>query len=150
MKRSEKFKTYLESQEWKEKRLQVFAERWEKCEKCGSTNSLHIHHGTYTRIFQEKLSDLFVLCGYCHTDLHKKHGTKDLLRATKAYILWVEYIPKNRKKRKTKKQRRLMRNERYIEKMSLYGECHHIMARTRVSVEKILSKKFKKNVTLQK
>ena len=150
MKRSEKFKEYLQSQEWQEKRLQVFAERWRKCEKCGSDQLLHIHHWTYTRVFKEKLSDLFILCGDCHTDLHKKHGTKDLLRATKSYILWVEYIPQNRKKRKTKKQRRALRTERLQEKIRIYGECNHPISRTRVTVEKILSKKFAKNGKIEK
>jgi hypothetical protein len=59
------------SEEWKLKRAQVISQRGYKCERCGSTRKIHIHHGTYKRLFNEELSDLFILCNGCHLRYHK-------------------------------------------------------------------------------
>lgn len=103
-----KYNAYIASSEWQEKRKQVFEQKWYKCEACGITEWLHVHHWTYRRLYKEKLSDLFVLCGYCHMSLHDKYWTKDLLRATKAFIEWRELIPRKKKSKarwKSKKVR---------------------------------------------
>lgn len=144
MKRSERYLQYIHSQEWQEKRSQVFSERWYKCEKCGSEKNLHVHHWTYKRIFNEDLSDLFVFCNTCHDDFHKKYWTRDLLRATKAYIIWKEIIPRKKRIRKTKKERTILREARRNLNMSLYWKFFPMRWRTIISVQKILSKKFKR------
>ncbi|RMD62170.1 hypothetical protein D6833_07275 [Candidatus Parcubacteria bacterium] len=43
-----------------------------RCQKCGSENSLHIHHLTYAHRGEEfrHLDDLMVLCEKCHRDVH--------------------------------------------------------------------------------
>ena len=38
----------------------------ERCELCGSTLSLQVHHKTYENLFHENLDDLQVLCVKCH------------------------------------------------------------------------------------
>ena len=101
-----KYIAYIHSPEWQEKRKQVFAHKWYKCEACWITEWLHIHHWTYRRLFKEEISDLFVLCSYCHMALHDKYWTKDLYRATKAFIEWMELIPRKKKKRLPLEQRR--------------------------------------------
>ena len=109
---NDKYRDYLKSDIWKEKRDMVFTKKGRKCEKCFSEHNLAIHHWTYRRIYNETLSDLFVLCNNCHYELHEIFWTRDLLRATKAFIKWEEYIPRKRKPRKTKEERRALRAER--------------------------------------
>lgn len=105
-KTNHKYINYLKSTEWEIKRQLVLSRENNKCQTCNSTSNLHIHHWTYVRIFKEELSDLYCLCSDCHSNLHKPYWTKDLLRVTKAFINWVEYIPK-----------KLTKKERHIKKI---------------------------------
>lgn len=123
--------TYLNSIEWEQKRKLVLELHHNKCQKCNTSSNLQVHHWTYVRLFKEELGDLFCLCKDCHTELHKPYWTKDLLRVTKCFISWKEYIPKpprvkkiktkeekvaswkkkqNYKKNKKKKERKLLIN----------------------------------------
>lgn len=109
---NDKYKTYLISDEWKQTRELVFQKKWRKCEKCKSENHLVIHHWTYIRIYKEKISDLFVLCNWCHKELHEKYWTRDLMRATKVFIKWEELIQRKKKTKKPLEERRKARKER--------------------------------------
>ncbi len=64
------YEEYLKSEYWyalvRAKRHSV----GNKCEKCGSTHRLEVHHLTYERLGQEKLMDLQVLCSYHHKQVH--------------------------------------------------------------------------------
>ncbi len=66
----EKYREYLLSPEWRNKRKEVLIDRNNKCERCGSNNRLEVHHKTYERIFNEDLSDLELLCKPCHKKEH--------------------------------------------------------------------------------
>ena len=70
-------KKYLEyinnSNEWKLKRAEVFSLKGYKCERCGSTRKIHVHHATYERLFNELVTDLFTLCNSCHDEYHKNN-----------------------------------------------------------------------------
>ena len=58
---------------WKEKRSSVLMERGSKCEKCGDTNHLQVHHKKYIkdRLAWEYENDLLeCLCGSCHMKEH--------------------------------------------------------------------------------
>jgi hypothetical protein len=116
---NDKYKTYLISDEWKQKRELVFQKKWRKCEKCKSENNLRIHHWTYIRIYKEKVSDLFVLCNDCHWEFHRLYWTRDILRATKAWILWTEVKQRVRmpleERRKARKERNDLRLEMAIQ-----------------------------------
>ncbi len=113
---NDKYKTYLLSDEWKQKRELVFHKKWRACEKCKSENNLRIHHWTYIRIYKEKVSDLFVLCNDCHWEFHRLYWTRDILRATKAWILWVEV---KQRTRMTLEERRKARKERNAIKLEI-------------------------------
>lgn len=74
--RSEEATAFLESGDWKAmvriKRQSV----GNKCEVCGGSQRLEVHHLTYERFGgKELLSDLQVLCRRCHS---KKHGMQTL------------------------------------------------------------------------
>ena len=42
-----------------------------KCEKCGVSFPLQVHHKTYCRLGKERPEDLIVLCEECHEEEHE-------------------------------------------------------------------------------
>lgn len=79
----EGYENYLKSQHWGKLRLKVL-ENHPVCEKCGSDKILQIHHKTYDRLGDERLSDLQVLCQECHKKVHnKKHEKNKRIRKGK-------------------------------------------------------------------
>jgi 5-methylcytosine-specific restriction endonuclease McrA len=59
---TDKYKLYLKTKEWGEKRREAKRHAHFLCESCGSKNNLQVHHKTYKNIFHEKPEDLIVLC----------------------------------------------------------------------------------------
>ena len=64
------YDTYLNSEEWKRKREWVLIFWNHECALCSSAINLHIHHRTYERLGNEKITDLIVLCKACHDHFH--------------------------------------------------------------------------------
>ena len=67
-------KLYMRSDRWKALKLQVLTIQNNQCKLCSSPYDLHLHHLTYKRLGDEKLSDLAVLCGQCHQTQHDHYG----------------------------------------------------------------------------
>lgn len=109
-----KYRAYLHSKEWKAKRQQLFKERGKKCEICGDTNQLEIHHITYDRLYNELSEDLLIVCNPCHSNLHKK---KPKQKAPKK--------PKRSKKLNAKAKRKLAM------KKAIAAERHNSQKRRR-------------------
>ena len=68
------YNEYLKSSRWRNMRLAKFNEVGYRCEKCGCEGDamkIDVHHKTYERLGNERMSDLEVLCRYCHK---VKHG----------------------------------------------------------------------------
>jgi len=65
---------YLKSNEWGERRAFMLERAEYSCEKCGSDSRLEIHHETYKRLGNERISDLTVLCHECHGLKHLSAG----------------------------------------------------------------------------
>jgi len=64
---------YLHSSAWNNKRSYVFRKKGRHCARCRrSKHSLQVHHLTYERVGNERLSDLQPLCYKCHQDAHKR------------------------------------------------------------------------------
>jgi len=133
-----KYNAYISSPEWQEKRKQVFEQKWYKCESCWISESLHVHHWTYRRLYKEKISDLFVLCWYCHMSLHEKYGTIDLLRATKAFIKWEELIPRKKKSKARGKSKKI----RQLTSILVYWKFRLQRWITHTRVEMIISTRY--------
>lgn len=74
------YESYLKTALWAEKKRQTLAERGSSCEACGLKERIHIHHATYSRLGNEDISDLRVLCENCHFELHKAHDQSKLAR----------------------------------------------------------------------
>lgn len=67
---------YLKSKHWKNLRKSILRERGCICQKCRyriPPSQLHIHHKTYEHIGNEYDEDLLVVCGDCHSKIHKKN-----------------------------------------------------------------------------
>ena len=142
--RKVKYNAYIASPEWEIKRQEVFSYKWCSCEKCWSNKLLQIHHWTYTRLYKEKMKDLFVLCSNCHNELHKKYWTRDLFRSTIAFIKWEELIPRKKRERQSlsnRKQKRINRN-RNIEVLYWAFRLYRMTVLSRVQM--LASIKFNK------
>ena len=73
-KRKEYYNRLLEDKRWKEFRLKVMSERGNKCECCGGTDILQIHHTFYISgkmPWDYEINDMRVLCKKCHQKVHK-------------------------------------------------------------------------------
>jgi len=67
---------YISSGKRQEKRLLAFRDRGRHCEACGATARLHVHHVDHTRLMDEMMQDLRVLCESCHNGLHEEFDRK--------------------------------------------------------------------------
>lgn len=65
------YKNHIASPKWKAIRANVIAIRGSKCEECGSTSRLHVHHLHYRTFGDELPEDLKVLCKNCHDKKHQ-------------------------------------------------------------------------------
>ena len=64
------YKNYLVSKEWYAFRCKVMGDRGYKCEKCGTSNQLTVHHKHYKSLGHEQLKDVELLCWNCHQAQH--------------------------------------------------------------------------------
>lgn len=72
-KRKEYYNRLLKDKRWKEFRLKVMSERSDKCECCGGTHILQIHHTFYISgkmPWEYDIDDMRVLCKKCHQRIH--------------------------------------------------------------------------------
>jgi 5-methylcytosine-specific restriction endonuclease McrA len=67
------YEQYGQSDEWKQKRAQVYERDGWTCQKCGAGHKaiLQAHHITYFNVGDEPLRDLITLCKLCHD---REHG----------------------------------------------------------------------------
>lgn len=69
---SEKYREYLKSPAWQDKRLMVRRRAEDWCEMCQLRRGSDVHHIQYPlRLGQEIPCDLILLCKHCHTLAHK-------------------------------------------------------------------------------
>ncbi len=65
-----RYEDYLQSDVWKRTRELALEYYGDKCCLCNSADNLNVHHRTYERKGNERLSDLIVLCRDCHATYH--------------------------------------------------------------------------------
>ena len=68
--RRQSYNDYLRSDDWQHVRRLKLEFAGHRCERCGATDDLHVHHLTYDRFGHENLTDLQVLCKPCHQTAH--------------------------------------------------------------------------------
>ena len=64
--RSLPYREYLCSDWWHWKRERAIKRAGGRCELCGNTGRLEVHHTTYDNLGREKNHDLVALCHHCH------------------------------------------------------------------------------------
>lgn len=67
-----RYHNYLRSPEWAVRRQWMLDEASYRCQLCGESQSLQVHHRSYDNVGRERKSDLTVLCGDCHARFHDK------------------------------------------------------------------------------
>src|SRR5690606_33653832 len=67
-----KYREYLYSDVWKEKRKEIMLRDNYICQNCKVEKAEEVHHLTYDNLFNEPLEDLQALCRTCHLNIHKK------------------------------------------------------------------------------
>jgi hypothetical protein len=83
------YHAYILSRPWLERRDRELFRAGYCCEFCGWQGdnptrpwaNLHVHHLTYDHLGDEPTSDLIVLCGDCHADVHEFPQVADQVRA---------------------------------------------------------------------
>jgi len=68
----EKYAAYLCSREWSVLKEAVKDRSNGLCERCSVNAMDHVHHLTYKRKYEERLSDLQACCRQCHDFIHAK------------------------------------------------------------------------------
>lgn len=73
----QRYAKYMNSPEWAKKRAEYWAFYGYSCKAkdCEATKDLHVHHHTYDRLGNERLSDLVGLCVPHHDAVHAHHGS---------------------------------------------------------------------------
>lgn len=67
------YEKQLQDKRWKDFRNFVFAVRGKKCEICGGTHVLQVHHPKYIagrKAWEYPVSEVQVLCRHCHQQVH--------------------------------------------------------------------------------
>ena len=66
---------YLRSPEWKKTRNKRISLDQGRCQNCGATIHLQVHHLNYDSVGDETEDDIEVLCKECHEDKEIEKGT---------------------------------------------------------------------------
>lgn len=97
---TEEYKKYLLSPEWRKFRKKALAHYEAKCNKCGTTTNLQVHHKTYINIFHEELEDVMILCKTHHDEIHnikpKKVKVKKEKKLSKKRLKKLRKIERNK------------------------------------------------------
>lgn len=63
------YNEYLQTEHWRTISKE-YKDKYGKCQLCGSTKGLNVHHNNYDCLFHETDKDLIVLCSECHKKFH--------------------------------------------------------------------------------
>jgi hypothetical protein len=65
------YRQYLKTPWWKSRRKRAIRDAGRKCNRCGRSYSLQVHHLNYANLWNEPKEDLEVLCRPCHKHEHQ-------------------------------------------------------------------------------
>lgn len=66
------YQDYLNSEMWQEKKKWILECFGKRCQKCGATKALNVHHINYDSVGNENMHDVTVLCYDCHQEEHNE------------------------------------------------------------------------------
>lgn len=92
----ETYERYLASGAWQRQRTRRLAKDRHRCQGCCSEDNLHVHHLTYERFGDERITDLVTVCEACHDliHLHQRHSRRDLATVTREVLSQLAAAPK--------------------------------------------------------
>jgi len=65
------YEEYLKTKHWTNIKKLMYKTFYYQCSACKKKKDLAVHHLTYERVGEEKLSDLIYLCRDCHKSIHE-------------------------------------------------------------------------------
>jgi hypothetical protein len=68
----QRYRAYLESPEWQQRRAAVMERAGGICEACGRELADEVHHTSYAHVFDEPLWELRAVCTDCHEKLTER------------------------------------------------------------------------------
>jgi hypothetical protein len=87
---TEEYLKYIDSPAWKVMRREKAERSGWKCEVCGRGHKLSVHHKRYPKVLgTEKMSDLELLCIYCHAMRDRQKIYKDPSRYSEEFAFAV-------------------------------------------------------------
>jgi 5-methylcytosine-specific restriction endonuclease McrA len=78
--RSQEYDDYRRSERWRNLRRVVRLRAGGKCEACLRANGSELHHLTYERFGNERLTDVIWICDGCHQKLHPERRGRGAFR----------------------------------------------------------------------
>jgi len=84
------YRKYISSHEWRKKRERAFEILGKKCNRCGSTVNLEVHHRDYDNLYNETITDVEIVCGRCHERADDERIAGAIIDA--AYTTWLDKI----------------------------------------------------------
>lgn len=72
---------YIRSTEWKNKRKAFIKLKNGKCERCGCSRNLQVHHIHYRTFGKERVKDVEVLCFGCHEKADQERKRREAKRS---------------------------------------------------------------------
>lgn len=87
--KTSKYRTYIESPLWENRKNEYYKNHLKKCNRCGSCRYVSLHHMYYDyNTFGTEPDDILVpLCSSCHKEYHRIYGTKkDMIATTMSFI----------------------------------------------------------------
>jgi predicted metal-binding protein len=96
--RQKEYRAYIKSDKWKMFRSSILIARGGKCERCGCTKGLEIHHRTYKNFKNEKPQDVMVVCAECHDKIHGRVYSEELDRKVNTIARKPKQTPKKAKR----------------------------------------------------
>jgi hypothetical protein len=74
------YRSYLLSDHWRAVRLRVLKHCENRCQMCNASGLIDIHHRDYSRLGEERFSDVIALCRQCHASFHELFGITEDMR----------------------------------------------------------------------
>lgn len=82
-----KYKDYIVSRFWEDRKREFFEKVEKKCAACSSVEDICLHHMYYGVLGKEKDEHLIPLCNGCHEEYHSINGVKkDMIKETLQFV----------------------------------------------------------------
>lgn len=90
-----KYTVYIISKWWDERKNRYFQKYGKRCEVCGHSKHVQVHHKLYKNYGTEKDEHLVALCRFHHSQLHLGIGKikKDMIAITNSLVAEMKQMP---------------------------------------------------------